>query len=69
MIVLNNKIYLELLEDDLQPKKTFLNTNADLLKYCKVLDVGNSVLDVKTGDIITLYVININFIDSKKGFC
>ena len=38
MIVLNNKIYLELLEDDLQPKKTFLNTDADLLKYCNVLD-------------------------------
>ena len=55
MIVLNNKIYLELLEDDLQPKKTFLNTDADLLKYCKVLDVGNNVFEVKKGDIIMLY--------------
>ena len=69
MIVLNNKIYLELLDDELQPKKTFLNTDADLLKYCNVLDVGSNVYEVKKGDIITLYVININFIDSKKGFC
>ena len=69
MIVLNNKIYLELLDDELQPKKTFLNTDADLLKYCNVLDVGNSVSDIKKDDIVTLYVININFIDSKKGFC
>lgn len=69
MVVLNNKILLEVLDDEFQPKKTFLNTTADLLKYCKVLDVGKKVEDIKKDDIVKLYVININFLDKKTGFC
>lgn len=70
MKVLNNKIYFELLPDSEQPQKTIFSPNMDMLKLCKVIDIGNKVFDfIKKEDIITLYVNNIQMIDKTKGFC
>ena len=69
MKVLNNKIYFELLEDSEQPQKTIFQPNADMLKLCRVIDVGQNVEYVSEGDIITIYVTSISMLDSTKGLC
>lgn len=69
MIVLNNKVYFELLDDSKQPKKTIFTPNAEMLKHAKVISVGSKVEEIKEEDIITLYVNHINMIDEKEGLC
>lgn len=67
--ILNSKIWFDLLEDSKQPKKTIFTPNAEMLKLGKVKATGSKVEEVKVGDIITLYVNSIHFLNEKEGFC
>lgn len=69
MKVLNTKIYLELLPDDDQPKRTILKPDAEMMKHYRVLDVGHRVEIVKKDDIVTTYVNNVMMLDTSKGLC
>jgi hypothetical protein len=69
MEALNNKILYKVLDDEHQPKKTIFTPNADLLKYAEVINTGEKVEFVKQGDIISIYVHDMNRIDSELGFC
>lgn len=68
---LNTKIYFELLPDSEQPQKTFMNSELDKIKLCKVLKTGNKVSNfVKEEDIITVPVHAITMMYKEtKGFC
>lgn len=69
MKALNDKIYFELLDDSEQPKKSTFRPNMDMLKYAKVLDVGQNTKWVKQNDIITLYYMSIVILKNNEGFC
>jgi exosome complex RNA-binding protein Csl4 len=69
MEALNNKILYKVLDEEYQPKKNIFTPNADLLKYAEVISIGEKVEFVKKGDIISIYVHDMNRVDSEVGFC
>ena len=69
MTPLNNKILYEVLPDSEQPQKSVFAPDMDKLKKCRVLDIGSEVKWVKTGDVITVYINDMNRYDDKKGYC
>lgn len=69
MKAVNNKILYELLPEEDQPKKTIFSPGMDMLKRLRVLDKGSKVDDINVGDIITVYVHDMNQISSERGFC
>lgn len=68
-MVANNKIYFKLLDESLQPVKTILRPQADVIKLVEVLDVGHKVEIAKKGDILHLYVATMIITEYDKGFC
>ena len=69
VFVKNSKILFELLPESQQPKKTALKPHADMMKLCKVIDVGNKTEWVQIHDIITIYVTTMVMIEKNIGFC
>ena len=66
----NNKIYFKILpEDNKEGLTKFMPTEGLGLKKVEVLDVGSSVVEVKKGDIISLYANDIMHITVDTGFC
>lgn len=66
----NNKIYFKILPDETNEGLVkYMPTNGLGLKKVEVLEVGNSVVEVKKGDIISLYANDIMLITSETGFC
>lgn len=67
--VKNSKILFELLPEVHQPKKTALKPHADMMKLCKVIDVGNKTEWVEINDVITIPVNSMIMIEKNIGFC
>lgn len=55
MRALNNKLIIEVLPESEQYEKDIFSRGGNVLRKCKVIDAGDKVVNVKVGDIISLY--------------